>query len=489
MIRTNFRINVETADDGREPLDVATLCSVFKCASSRHSVVENYGLPTEQAAEDEHREGTELEARAEAREQEHDVDEDGHEYDFRLPRTANGRRITPKALDIYKETFAMRRSFGIPNTKRENIDTSNGKLPRILMSSVEALFPVSSEEMLRRASRGKPKTKRQIIQEVLDRFPRVLPALGLRVSLLHRPLWDAADEVARHNWKKIVFPQVTEKVRELQRDLLRLDAYSNVAPEVRELLRFERLELRFDEHVLSIANASTNRFGEVEETLGRFYQLLNDGVFGKREVYRVDAPFIDYDALQAELEARKAAAEAALEQAEQAALEAAEAQADKVDEVSNPADDEAQDELTEAAEDVTCEDDASVETPEGTEDTAAPEGAEEPFDPYMGLAALRASEQTVRDVREQEAAYELERRQRAEAAAAATETGEAEAACPRTLCERVWGITYADGTIAYLDTQELVFVEKPTDATPVDDEDGAPADEAAQEQAGIGEAA
>lgn len=495
MIRTNFRIVVETCEEDDSPLDTYALASVFKSASARLKEHPNHGLPV-----DEETGGEDAVAEELAHVDESTLTDDERarlrkERLRRYPTTAAGVPITPRALDIYKETFAMRRSFGIPNTQRPNIDTSSKKLPKILPETIEKLFPLSSEEQLLKAAQSKPKTQQQLIADTLDAFPRRLPGLTLRASLLHRPIWDANDEVARHNWKQIVLPQTKRAVRELQRDLLRLEVESNISPEVKERLRFDRLNLQVDPYVLSIANDETNRFADAGALLERFYRLLNAGAFGDKRVVRVDMPAIDYDALETELRAEVAAEAAQAEAEEQAEAQAErepepetapEAQKTASAETETGAQDQApylkspEDACGEPPADADAEsapaadslpassDPAEGETP--LANAADPGGTEEEAEPpshYQGASALHFAEQTLYEVR----AHERDVAQaRAQAAKEREEARAEQAAEGKVLAPeaggRVWSVIFADGELAYFDCVAESFCDKPAAEAP-----------------------
>ena len=510
MIHTTFRVRVTTAEpEENDLLDTATLLSVFKCASATHEVAANFGLPDEGetdapevggGSKDEAGNALLQTARTidSARAIIADAKEKGRAIG--IPNR-QGRLITPEALDIYRETFVMRRSFGMPNTQRTNIDASSKKLPKILPEDVSRYFPVPSAERLAQAMTARPKTKPRQMDEALRAYPQPLPSLGLRVSILHRPLWDRDDEVARRNWKKVVRPQLSECLYELQKDLLRLEVPSNVDQDVKEALRFSRLDLRFDNCILSVANESTNRIGDVEETLDTFYALLNDGAFGDREVIRVDAPFVDYDAVRSQNEERK---ERFLEKQAQAQAQAEEAarlqaereeqwqrDAERAQEAIDGAERSAREELAEdtAQEDAlrnACADEQPVaerEKLEGDERIAAAAesgsadaGAESVTDPddmgadeaedepshYQGAAALRFSEETVYETHRNEW-DDAQRRAEAQTAREQERKKAAEEGgiwLPE-LRERVWGVFFSDGSSAYIDSATGRFCDAP----------------------------
>ena len=536
MIHTTFRIKVTTPALQTEDLfDTAVLLSVFKSASATHEIAEHFGLPELDAQ-------NALELQAQEALEEGADNQDVSEALLQVARgidsaiasatnladkadsigilNRQGRLITPEALDTYRETFVMRRSFGIPNTERTNIDTSSKKLPKILPEDVKHYFPVPSAEQLVRAMTEKPKTKNQLINDACASYPKVLPSLGLRVSLLHRPLWEREDEVARHNWKKIMRPQLDERLDELQKDLLRLEVPSNIDPQVKEALQFSRLELCFDKYVLSIENTATNRFGDVGGVLDTFYTLLNDGVFGDKEVVRIDAPFIDYDlvALQnknymqhyfenrvSENElARHEKEEAA--QKEQAALdEQAEVSTTEVSatEASTPEAsttemsaaeactietrakatcateantveaqitaqattlDAATDQDEATAQNITLDQDEADKETSDTDEPGEdnPEEEEQPQSHYQGLSALRFSEQTIHETHRNE--YECARAKAQEAAILESEKEKAAengGIWMPALRKRVWGVIFSDGSIAYLDSVTKEFCDLP----------------------------
>lgn len=503
MIHTTFRVKVTTAQpEEEELLDTATLLSVFKCASATHDVAPNFGLPAceegEAADRDDGAADDALLQTARAIDSAHAAlaDAKGKARAIGIPNR-QGRLITPEALDIYRETFVMRRSFGIPNTQRANVDTTSKKLPKILPEDVSRYFPTPSAEQLAQAMTKQPKTKAQLADAVLTRFPQVLPALSMRISVLHRPLWERDDEVARHNWKKVVRPQLAECLHELQKDLLRLEVPSNVGKNVKDALRFSRLDLRFDKYIVSIANEGVNRIGNVDEVLDTFYGLLNSGAFGQQEVVRIDAPFVDFDAVRKQNEICKARYLEAAEQAEREAEEAARAQTEREEQWARDAA-QAQEAIS-AAEQLAREeaanskfddaatgaeaDIAAVGEPAGegastvegehagnapgTEadaatDAAAETPSEEEPNHYQGAAALHFSEQTVWESHriewenvQRRAALEAQREQEREKAA------EAGGVWMPELRQRVWGVLFADGTYAYLDSATGTFCEAP----------------------------
>lgn len=505
MLRTNFRVVVGVDERSKNVLDDHMLARIFKCAPARLEVLAPFGLAEPQPEADE----------------EGGIDCQGVlDAVAKLPRTITGKPITPKAMQIYRETFAMRHAFGIPNTERSNIDTSSAKLPKIVAESVERYFPHSVEETLARAAQKPVQTKRQRIEQTLAAFPRRVPTLALRVSLLHKPLWDASDEVARHNWKKIVLPQLKSTLDELQRDLIRLEVPSNLSQEVKDLLHFSRLEVRFDECVLSFANEEDNRLVDVVGALEQYYELINEQAFGQREVYRVDVPFVDYDALEALLREEQQAFEQACAE-QRVALEAAQdGQADSSAE--DACDDRegfgaqracAQDfgaqEPCEGVQGETpqpdegaCLPDVSDEGPacadasagasadacadqldeqqpnaaQALEASAAEAPGEEGQDPetqpashYQGAAALRFAEETVSSARLRRIEVFSARAQRAEERqarrAAALEAGQTYL---DSLAERVWGVIFADGSLEHFDSEKRQFCPMP-DANSTED--------------------
>ena len=525
MIHTTFRINVVTPPLVQEDLlGVETLATIFKSASASHEVNPRFGLP---APENEIGEKPAAQAAIDddavikaAQTVDKAVEKVGEIADKAQSigiLNRQGRLITPDALDAYRETFVMRRSFGIPTAKRSNIDTSSKKLPKILPEDITKFFPTPSAEQLARAALSAPRTKRQIIDETLALSPQPLPSLALRVSMLHRPLWDRNDEVARHNWKKVLRPQLAECLYELQKDLMRLEVPSNISLEVKDELRFERLDVTFDKYIISVANKSTNRFGDVEEVVEQFYTLLNDRAFGDKEVIRVDAPFIDRGVVQAQNELKRqhylqAAREKQAAEDEQARLQAereqrwleeaqqaqavidqvqsdiekqrgetgqadAPAQQAQVEQAPAEQADRLEGEAAPGADGLTAagEEDGPItvspdgpNAAEGESAPAAAEGSEsepeadEPESHYQGASALLFSQQTIHETRlnELEAlrARQEEEREREEALQAAAEQG---IELLPELHDRVWGITFEDGTIAYFDTLENAFVEMP----------------------------
>ncbi len=517
MIHTTFRVKVTTAlPEEEELLDTATLLSVFKCASATHDVASNFGLPVceegkvadgESGAADD----TLLQT-ARAIDSAHAALADAKDKAraIGIPNR-QGRLITPKALDIYRETFVMRRSFGIPNTQRANVDTTSKKLPKILPEDVSRYFPTPAAEQLAQAMTKQPKTKTQLVDAMLTRFPQVLPALSMRISVLHRPLWERDDEVARHNWKKVVRPQLAECLHELQKDLLRLEVPSNVGQNVKDALRFSRLDLRFDKYIVSVANEDVNRFGHVDEVLDTFYDLLNNGAFGQRDVVRVDAPFFDFDAVREQNEIRKARYLEAAEQAEREAKEAARAQAEREEQWARDAawaqeaisaaeqlarkeaaSDKFDDAATSAEADIAAvgepttdgagaaEGESTGNAPGAEPDAAAETPNEEEPSHYQGAAALHFSEQTVWESRriewenvQRRAALEAQREQEREKA---VETG---SVWMPELRQRVWGVLFADGTYAYLDSATGTFCEAPA---PGDQTADPAADQAAESE-------
>ena len=515
MIHTTFRVRVTTAEPEEDDLlDTATLLSVFKCASATHEVAANFGLPDEgeglALGTDDGSNGKTDNALLQtartidsARAVIADAKEKGRAIG--IPNR-QGRLITPEALDIYRETFVMRRSFGMPNTERTNIDASSKKLPKILPEDVSRYFPIPSAEQLAQAMTARPKTKPRQMEEALCAYPQPLPSLGLRISILHRPLWDRDDEVARRNWKKIVRPQLSECLHELQKDLLRLEVPSNVGADVKEALRFSRLDLRFDNCILSVANESTNRIGNVEEALDTFYALLNDGAFGDREVIRIDAPFIDYGAVRSQNEERKKRFLEKQAQARTQAEEAARLQAEREEqwqrdaeraqEAIDGAEQSAREELAEettqpdalrnacadehpVADRGKVEDDEQATVagePGSAEDADTAEnagGCEQDDEPshYQGAAALRFSEETVYQARCNEWA-DARRREEAEAVRESERKKAVEEGgiwLPE-LRERVWGVFFSDGSSAYIDSATGRFCDAPEQGD--DDEEG-----------------
>ena len=492
MIHTTFRINVATEPQDAEMLTPSVLSKVFKCASAGVTRVDNHGLPAdEDASEPDERPVAAAEPLDEADLEGMTEQERAEALARRAARvvayTANGRAITQAALDTYRETIAQRRAFGIPNTKRTNIDTEHTKLKRILAEPIDDIVAAKPNP-----SRPLPKTQRARVDEACAHFPKELPCLELRASILHRPLWEADDPVARQNWKKVVLPQTVAQTVELERDLLRLETNDGFDPELVAALRFERLDVRFDRFTVSIANEDTNRFGDVEGALRDVYARVNDGSLGEGEVARIDVPFVDYGALQARIEARIAAEEAAAEQArleaEAAEQEAArlEAQVAAEQEAAEEASTEQAAALEGAAEEQTlatsCDetaegaDAADAEELGASDEDALAEAApdenaaasedeteERPVSRTHGLAALRIADATCVAVRSAENAHWAEVAQRkAEREAAIAEAQAAGTAVDfGSANDRVWGVTYMDGTLRYFDSKTGEFCDMP----------------------------
>ncbi|MCD8199829.1 MAG: hypothetical protein LUD25_02575 [Coriobacteriaceae bacterium] len=388
MIRTTFRIIVETGELDDDLITPQVLSRVFKCAPTRHAIIKNYGLPSESVEPEE-------------------------------PTNALGKLITAQAIRTHDETFAMRKTFGIPNTERTNIDTEHGKLPRILS---EPLFERPKEA----ANTTIPKTREASMYEAIRSLPQALPTLALRVSILRRPIWEQDDPVARQNWKKVIRPQTKTRVQDLQNDLLRLEAPNNLSSEVKQALQFERLELRFDTCVLTVANTDTNRFGDVEEALDTFYELLNSDLLDIDDVARVDAPFIDFDVLTEELEALKEAAEAP--------TETGESEEDSVD-TDDSADNAESSDIGDSEDLDEADKEDEKEPPSRTQGVEALHLADESNDAAQSLTfEFEQAEQTQDDVENEE-----------------TEPENAE----------VWGVIFNDGSVRYIDMGTREFCDKP----------------------------
>lgn len=504
MIHTTFRINVATEPQDAEMLTPSVLSKVFKCASAGVTRVDNHGLPAdEDASEPDERPVAAAEPLDEADLEGMTEQERAEALARRAARvvayTANGRAITQAALDTYRETIAQRRAFGIPNTKRTNIDTEHTKLKRILAEPIDDIVAAKPNP-----SRPLPKTQRARVDEACAHFPKELPCLELRASILHRPLWEADDPVARQNWKKVVLPQTVAQTVELERDLLRLETNDGFDPELVAALRFERLDVRFDRFTVSIANEDTNRFGDVEGALRDVYARVNDGSLGEGEVARIDVPFVDYGALQARIEARIAAEEAAAEQArleaEAAEQEAARLEAQAAAEQTEPqtlatsCEETAEGEIATDAEGALAEavpegeaaDIASAEdAPAGDENAEGAEAEERPVSRTHGLAALRIADATCVAVRSAENAHWAEvARRKAEREAAVAEAQAAGTAVDfGSANDRVWGVTYMDGTLRYFDSKTGEFCDMPEPEPEVETLDDAAGDAALDDDA------
>ncbi len=482
MIKTRFTINVETGSIDEGVITPLTLAQVFKCAPARHTVIENDGLPASVEECDEHDDKkAALEAFDEGNYTVQNLTSEGDGCDSELKDAfvnGMGKILSRQAINTYRETFAMRKTFGIAREDRTNFDASN--LPRIISEPVMELTKDALAELGKKQQT--PKTLRQQIESVVDQFPHLLPLLTLRISILHRPMWDRDDPVARQNWKKIVLPQTVSRIRDLQRDLLRLDSPGSLSDEVRSLMRFSRLQLQFDRYLITVANKSVNRFGAVETVLRSFYDYLNDGVFedeSGRTPVRIDAPYIDYDRLAEEILASRAARKEAEQRAseEQIVSEAFDNEAcgnkDQAcaPDVENDTDDPSTDDFLSKASDNACTGDAGKQDcaddacdmdgarkADEVDDAEESDDIEEPVSHTNGVGAMQLAEQTVAAVRAAEYTYALSEYEAAQAEAAGAQDG---AVASSEAVSSVWGIIYSDGSIGYFDTASGEFCDKP----------------------------
>ncbi len=129
--------------------------------------------------------------------------------------------------------------------------------------------------------------------------PRTAFPIGLRASLLHKPLWEERSAEAQTNWNQVLIPQLRTVLSDLQDDLMRAGAWSDAVIEQRPWLGYGALDVVVDPFTICIPVSSTGEFGNVLGCLEQFRALLNAGVL-TTDVVRVETATKQYNIVSEE---------------------------------------------------------------------------------------------------------------------------------------------------------------------------------------------